>query len=80
MYDHSYGVTQPYATYTIIQKKAPQPRRAQGGIAGDLYDAGADIGSYLWSYMPAPMRGGGSPYQVPPGSGVVSEFYVPGTR
>lgn len=35
------------------------------------------LGTHLWSYMPAPVRGEASPYEVAPGAGQVSIMYVP---
>jgi hypothetical protein len=57
--------TGPYAQNGII------PLAAQGASA---------LGSYLWTYMPAPLTGAESPYQVPPGSGQVIVNFVPGSR
>ena len=77
IYDQSYGATQPYATYTVI-RKSPQ-RQTQQGLIGDLYESGLEMGEVIQGYLPAAVRGGPSPYDVAPGSGVVSEFFVPGT-
>jgi hypothetical protein len=79
MYDHSFGVTQPYATYSVVQRR-PQPQTGRAGLMGDIYATGTEIREYVQGYLPAPLREGPSPYTVPPGSGVVSEVYVPGSQ
>jgi hypothetical protein len=86
MYDRNYAGPmnvwgQP--TFMMPPQQAPkqqaQPQPNQGLIfrAGDqLWQAG----EYLWSYMPAPVRGVDSPYAVQPGSGQVITNFVPGSR
>ena len=50
------------------------------GILPMVADGVGGVGGYLWSYMPAPVRGVQSPYNLSPNSGVVYQHYVPGTR
>ena len=55
-----------------VQQTQPFPGLVPLGIS-----QAQSAASYLWSYMPAPWRGGPSPYAVPPGSATVN--FVPGT-
>ncbi len=55
-----------------VQQAQPFPGLIPLGIS-----QAQSAASYLWSYMPAPWRGGPSPYAIPPGSANVN--FVPGT-
>lgn len=85
MYDRSYsGPYNMYGQPTFTQLPSTQrqgvQQQAAEGIIPRAVDRVGDFGSYLWSYMPAPVRGADSPYTVPPGSGQVNVNFVPGTR
>ncbi len=66
----AYGA--PAGNPPYVQQNQPFPGLIPFGI-GQAQSAA----SYLWSYMPAPWRGGPSPYAAPPGSATVN--FVPGT-
>lgn len=84
MYDNSYsGPMNVYGqpVFSMGQRagqQAQNPQTIHNGLipqaARGLYGAG----TYLWGYMPAPVRGATSPYEVPPGAGHVSVTFVPG--
>lgn len=83
MYDHSYqGPMNVYGQPVFsMGGRAPQNQQTQqstNGLVGLAFDGLGSLGSYLWGYMPAPVRGVQSPYQVPPGQGQVSVTYTPG--
>jgi hypothetical protein len=86
MYDRSYsGPYNMYGqpTFTQLpptQRQAVQQQQANQAVIPRAVDRIGDLGSYLWSYMPAPVRGADSPYAVPPGSGQVNVNFVPGSR
>jgi hypothetical protein len=85
MYDRSYsGPYNMYGQPTFTQLPSSQRQGVQSpqaeGIIPRAVDRVGDFGSYLWGYMPAPVRGAGSPYTVPPGSGQVNVNFVPGSR
>jgi len=86
MYDRSYsGPYNMYGqpTFTQLpstQRQGGQQQQANQAIIPRAVDRVGDLGSYLWSYMPAPVRGTDSPYAVPPGSGQVNVNFVPGSR
>jgi hypothetical protein len=86
MYDRSYsGPYNMYGqpTFTQLpstQRQAVQQQQANQAVIPRAVDRIGDVGSYLWSYMPAPVRGADSPYAVPPGSGKVNVNFVPGSR
>jgi len=84
MYDTAYrGPVNYYGQpiYTPPQQ-AQQPQNQQQPVNNGLVFQAASglgsVGSYLWSYMPAPVRGAKSPYEVPPGQGQVMVNFVPG--
>jgi hypothetical protein len=85
MYDRNYtGPMNVWGQPTFVMPPQQAPtQQAQPQNTGLIF-RGADqlwqAGEYLWSYMPAPVRGGDSPYAVPPGSGRVITNFVPGTR
>ncbi len=87
MYDPAYaGPMNMYGQPTFDQGAAQQARTNQQqqqqfrGLFPMAFDGLYGAGSYLWGYMPAPVRGVESPYAVPPGSGQVITNFVPGTR
>ena len=85
MYDQNYSgpmnmYGQPAYT-TPSGRQAPQgDPYPQNGVIPLAARGAYSVGSYLWSYMPAPVRGEESPYIQPPGSGQVITNFVPGTR
>jgi hypothetical protein len=86
MYDRSYaGPMNMYGQPTLTTPPQQQAPNAQNQVpmngAIPLAARGVQAaGSYLWSYMPAPMRGVESPYKMEPGSGQVIVNFVPGSR
>ena len=85
MYDRSYsGPYNMYGQPTFTQLPSTQrqggQQQANQAIIPRAVDRMGDFGSYLWSYMPAPVRGADSPYTVSPGSGQVNINFVPGSR
>jgi hypothetical protein len=71
---------QPVLTVPEGQQSAGVQNQQFPGVLPMISDGVSGIGGYLWSYMPAPLRGAQSPYYVPPDSGAVSQQFVPGTR
>lgn len=55
------------------------PQAFQNGIIPQAARSVQEMGTYLWSYMPAPLTGAASPYDVAPGAGHVSIIHVPGS-
>jgi hypothetical protein len=86
MYDQTYqGPMNVYGqpVLTPMSKGQGQGQQTQQGFPGVfplMGQAAQGAGNYLWNYLPAPVRGGQSPYYVPPGSGDVQTNFVPGTR
>ena len=85
IYDRSYsGPYNMYGQPTFTQLPSTQRQGGQQqvnqAIIPRAVDRMGDFGSYLWSYMPAPVRGEDSPYAVPSGSGQVNVNFVPGSR
>ncbi|MFH0959830.1 MAG: hypothetical protein V1897_14125 [Pseudomonadota bacterium] len=85
IYDRSYqGPMNMYGQPALIipPNQAGQNSSPSGsqGLLPMAVDGLSQAGGYLWSYMPAPVRGAQSPYAVPPGSGQVTTSFVPGTR
>ncbi|MFH1117346.1 MAG: hypothetical protein V1792_25790 [Pseudomonadota bacterium] len=85
MYDQSYrGPYNVYGQPVITGYKRQQDiQQDQGqtihnGILPKAVQGVGGFGSYLWSYMPAPLRGAGSPYDVPPGQTQTTVNFVPG--
>jgi len=91
IYDNAYhGPTNYYGqpTYKVMQSqqrarqqayRQAQYQRQSGGIIPKTFNSLQRVGGYLWSYMPAPVRGGQSPHYVPPQSGSVTINFVPGS-
>lgn len=86
MYDRSYSgpfnmYGQPtFTPLTAPQRQAARQQQTNQAIIPRAVDRVGDFGSYLWGYMPAPVRGAESPYAVSPGSGQVNVNFVPGSR
>jgi hypothetical protein len=85
IYDRSYQgpmnmYGQPALTIPENQQGQNPANSAPQGLLPQAANGLYQVGDYLWSYMPAPVRGVQSPYAVPPGSGQVSTSFVPGTR
>jgi len=93
MYDYSYsGPRNAYGQPTF--KMPPQYRRANAqaraqpggrqqapnGVVPMAWNQVRGFGGYLWSYMPAPLRGQPNQYVVQPNSGQVTVNFVPGAR
>lgn len=85
VYDHSYqGPMNVYGQPVFsMGPQAPrdqgrQTQQQPGGLVGVAFDGLGSLGNYLWGFMPAPVRGAQSPYQVPPGQGQVTVTYTPG--
>lgn len=55
------------------------PPTIHNGIIPQAARSLQGLGTYLWTYMPAPLTGAASPYDVPPGAGHVSVIHVPGS-
>jgi hypothetical protein len=88
MYDNSYnGLFNMYGQPTFVapghQPGAQQQAQQQQGQDGLIFrgaSAVQSVGSYLWSYMPAPLRGADSGYFGPAGTGPTIINFTPGTR
>lgn len=84
IYDRSYqGPMNIYGQPALIVPPNQQGQNSSSGNSQGILPKAVDgitqAGEYLWSYMPAPLRGAPSPYAVPPGSGQVTTSFVPGT-
>ncbi|MEW6532639.1 MAG: hypothetical protein AB1473_17545 [Thermodesulfobacteriota bacterium] len=88
MYDPNYGGPRNYygqpvfkPMYTPGAQQPPQQQQyyGQDGLIFRGARRAYSVGEYLWSWLPAPVRGAESPYQVPPGSGQTIVNFVPGT-
>jgi len=84
IYDRSYQgpmniYGQPALTIPQNQQGQNTANNRPQGFLPMAADGLWQVGDYLWSYMPAPVRGVQSPYAVPPGSGQVTTSFVPGT-
>jgi len=87
IYDPSYRGPVNYwgqPTYTVPQaqpgpQQPAQPQPPQGYFfqAADGLQA---LGSYLWGYAPAPLRGQPPPFTIQPDQGQVIITHVPGVR
>ncbi len=85
IYDRSYQgpmnmYGQPVLTVPPSQPGQNSSSNSGQGLLPMAADGLSQAGGYLWSYMPAPVRGVQSPYAVPPGAGQVTTSFVPGTR
>lgn len=85
IYDRNYSgpmnvYGQPtYSVPTGQQDPAAQNSPPMNGVLPTAVRGMQSVGSYLWSYAPAPMRGVQSPYTYTPGQGQVIVNFVPGT-
>ncbi len=87
MYDNSYsGLFNMYGQPTFMgqeyQSRVPQQGQLQPGQDGLIFKGAAAVqsaGSYLWSYMPAPLRGADTGYFGPAGTGPTIINFTPGT-
>lgn len=84
MYDQSYRgpynmYGQPVITGYRRQQtnQQAQQQTVHNGIFPRVIRGIGGFGNYLWTYMPAPVRGVGSPYEVPPGEAVHTVNFVP---
>ncbi|MDQ7782956.1 MAG: hypothetical protein RDU20_08765 [Desulfomonilaceae bacterium] len=86
MYDKSYKG--PYNMYgqpviTGYQRQQnmqqDQSQMVHNGLLPRVLRGAEGLGGYLWSYMPAPVRGVGSPYDVAPGEAQHTVTVVPGS-
>lgn len=84
IYDESYAGPRNYNGHPTFQPYQLQGRQAQQSQSVDnglIFQAARgmyQVGNFLWGYMPAPVRGVGSPYNLAPDSGPVSVNFVPG--
>lgn len=87
MYDENYcgptnhmGIPKAqYPTYTRQQLEQRARQRQRGrSLAGALYNGATQAGSYLRSYLPAPMRSRPPQYAPSAADGNVTSVYVPG--
>jgi hypothetical protein len=85
MYDYTYyGPMNVYGqpVFSMVRRQGQDgqaPQNVQNGIIPQAARELQGLGTYLWSYMPAPLTGATSPYDVPRGAGHVSISYVPGS-
>jgi len=88
MYDNSYnGLFNMYGQPTFVapeyQPGAQQQAQQQQGQDGLIFKGASavqSVGGYLWSYMPAPLRGADRGYFAPAGTGPTIINFTPGTR
>jgi len=87
MYDNTYnGPMNVYGQPVLTPLPGPRPGSAEqqqqfnNGLIFMAGEAVQNVGSYLWSYMPAPLRGVETQLSPPPGSGHVIVNFVPGDR
>jgi hypothetical protein len=81
MYDPSYtGRTtgQALPTFTPMQPARPNQPPPPTGIIPSVGNGLWNAGSFLWSFMPAPLQGGPNPYVVGPDQGHVITNFTPG--
>jgi len=89
LYDTSYtGLFNMYGQPTFIapqypmsaQQQAQQQQQPQDGFIFRGAAAVQSAGNYLWSYMPAPLRGADAGYLGPAGTGPTIINFVPGSQ
>ena len=86
LYDNSYsGLFNMYGQpaimgYQSVQQQAQQQQQGQDGLIFRGAAAAQSVGSYLWSYMPAPLRGADAGYFGPAGTGPTIINFTPGSR
>ncbi len=86
MYDNSYsGLFNMYGQPTFMapgdqpgSQQQAQQQQGQDGLIFQGASAVQSVGSYLWSYMPAPLRGADSGYFAPAGTGPTIINFTPG--
>jgi len=87
MYDNTYGgpiniYGQPVMTVLPRPQNGSleQQQQFNNGLIFMAGEAVQNVASYLWGYMPAPLRGVQTQLSPPPGSGHVSVSFVPGDK
>jgi hypothetical protein len=88
MYDNSYnGLFNMYGQPTFMapeyqpgSQQQAQQQQGQDGLIFKGASAVQSVGSYFWSYMPAPLRGADTGYFAPAGTGPTIINFTPGTR
>jgi hypothetical protein len=89
LYDTSYtGLFNMYGQPTFIapqypmsaQQQAQQQQQPEDGLIFRGAAAVQSAGGYLWSYMPAPLRGADAGYFGPAGAGPTIINFTPGSR
>ncbi len=84
MYDNSYnGLFNMYGQPTFMPGGGVQQQQQTQGQDGLIFRGASAIqsaGSYLWSYMPAPLRGVDSSYFGASGTGPTIINFTPGER
>jgi hypothetical protein len=88
MYDNSYnGLFNMYGQPTFIapenqpgSQQQAQQQQGQDGLIFKGASAVQSVGGYLWSYMPAPLRGADAGYFAPAGTGPTIINFTPGIR
>jgi len=84
VYDRSYSGPRNYygqPSYEIYQQQRQQAQQPQAVDNGLIFQAARgfyQIGNFVWGFMPAPVRGVQSPYNLSPDAGQVSVNFVPG--
>ena len=83
MYDSSYFGPRNYygqPTYKVLPRPQGQAQQQDRGAIPLAISGAQQLGDYLWSYMPAPVRGQQqTPYVLPPDAGHVTINLVPGS-
>lgn len=87
MYDQRYpGPTNYYGYPTYDPQQRPpgaqtqQQQQRNDGVLFWGFSAAQQAGSYLWQYLPAPLRGTQTTLTPPPGQGHVIMHFVPGSQ
>jgi hypothetical protein len=85
MYDMSYKgpmniYGQPVYSMEPRKDEGQGAQNANDGVFPMAATGLGALGSYLWSYMPAPVRGEPQQFGPPPGSGYVVRQVVPGSN
>ncbi len=82
MYDPNYTGPRNYYGHATFEPYITQPQQTQAQQVdnGLIFQAGRgllNVGGYLWSYMPAPMRPNPPQYTPDAGAGDISVSFVP---
>lgn len=86
VYDNNYTGPRNYYgqptfdMYQTRQQQQTQPRPVDQGLFFQFGRGLAQVGGYVWGYMPAPVRGVENQYLPQPGQGNVNINFVPGSR